>query len=153
MDLTEYKTNYTEIFNLLKKLSTDQINFKPAINKWSIHEILAHLADTEVQSHVRMRTILANKDPIMVYFDEMDWSIILDYNKVELNESLEVIQLMRKVNYNLLSRLLPEQFQKKGIHSVRGELSLEELIQFYIQHVNEHLRQIRRNLSLMESAV
>ena len=68
MDLSEYKNNYSQIFNLLKKLSTDQINFKPDKNKWSIHEIITHLADTEIQSHVRARTILANKDPKMIYF-------------------------------------------------------------------------------------
>lgn len=153
MDLTEYQKNYLEIFELLKKLSDEQINFKPDKNKWSIHEIITHLADTEIQSHVRFRTILANKDPKMIYFDEMDWSIILDYTKVDLKESIEVIQLMRKVNYNLLSRLLPEEFSKKGIHSIKGELSLEELIKFYIQHVNRHLKQIKMNLSSIEGRV
>ncbi|OGB99107.1 hypothetical protein A2V82_00160 [candidate division KSB1 bacterium RBG_16_48_16] len=80
----------------------------------------------------------------------MDWSVILDYTKVDLRESLEVIRLMRRVNVNLLSRLAPERFNKKGFHSVRGELSLEELVSFYVQHVNDHLKQIKRNLSLME---
>ena len=150
MDLSEYKKNYKEVFELLKTLSKDQITYKPDKDKWSIHEIITHLADTEVQSHVRFRTILANKNPQMIYFDEMDWSVILDYTKVDLRESLEVIRLMRRVNVNLLSRLAPEHFNKKGFHSVRGELSLEELVSFYVQHVNDHLKQIKRNLSLME---
>ena len=153
MDLNEYKNNYAPTLDLLKTLSKNQIDFKPQRDEWSIHEIITHLADTEIQSHVRFRTILANKDPMMIYFDEMDWSIILEYAKVDLNESLEAIQLMRRVNYNLFSRLSPEHFNKKGIHSVRGELSLEELIDFYVQHVNKHLKQIQKNLTLMREKV
>ncbi len=150
MDLKEYKKSYLPIFQLLKTLSQAQIHYKPDKNAWSINEIITHLADTEVQSHVRFRTILANKDPRMIYFDQMDWSVILDYPKVDLKESQQVIKLMRRVNYNLLGRLSSDQFNKKGIHSVRGELSLEELINLYIQHVNKHLGQIRRNILLMK---
>ena len=149
MNLREYKNNYLPVFKLLKTLSPLQIAFKPAYNKWSIHEIITHLADTEVQSHVRFRTMLANKNPLLIYFDEMDWSIILDYSKVDLSESIKVIKLMRKVNYKLLSRLAAADFSKKGIHSVRGELSLAEMVRFYIQHVNNHLEQINRNLTAL----
>lgn len=151
MDLLKYKNNYNEIFEVLEKLTRDRINYKPAENKWSVHEIITHLADTEVQSHVRFRTILANKNPYMVYHDEMDWSVILDYSKINFEESLEVIRLMRRVNYNLLSRLKPEDFNKKGVHSTRGELSLEELVNSYIDHVNTHLNQINKNLYLMNT--
>jgi hypothetical protein len=150
MDLTRYQNNYNEIFIVLKNLSDDQINYKPADNKWSVHEIMTHLADTEVQSHVRFRTILANREPNMVYHDEMDWSVKLDYTKIKLDESLEVIRLMRKVNYNLLSRLKPEDFEKKGVHSARGELTLEALVNSYVDHVNTHLNQINKNINSMK---
>ncbi|MGA7720761.1 MAG: DinB family protein [Ignavibacteriaceae bacterium] len=147
MDLLRYLNNYNEIFHILKNLSNEQINYKPAENKWSVHEIITHLADTEVQSHVRFRTILANKVPYMVYFDEMDWSIILEYTQINSEESLEVIKLMRRVNYNLLSRLKPEDFNKRGIHSTRGELTLKDLVNSYINHVDTHLVQINRNIN------
>ncbi|MGD1005854.1 MAG: DinB family protein [Ignavibacteriaceae bacterium] len=153
MDLSRYLNNYNEIFEVLQKLSNDQINYKHAENKWSVHEVITHLADTEIQSHIRIRTILANKDPYMVYHDEMDWSIILDYAKINLEESLEVIRLMRKVNYNLLSRLKPADFKKKGVHSTRGELSLENLVNFYIDHVDKHLIQINKNICSKQEKV
>jgi hypothetical protein len=153
MNLTNYLNNYNEIFEVLKNLSEHQINYKPAENKWSIHEIITHLADTEIQSHVRFRTILANKVHFMIYHDEMDWSIILEYTKINLEESLEVIRLMRKVNYNLLSRLKPEDFEKKGVHSTRGELTLKTLVNSYIDHVNTHLNQINKNINSMKGRV
>jgi len=149
MELAKYQNNYDGIFKVLCTLSEHQINYKPAENKWSVHEIITHLADTEVQSHVRFRTILANKNPFMIYFDEMDWSIILEYSKINLDESLEVIRLMRKVNYNLLSRLKPEDFKKKGVHSTKGELTLEDLVNSYIEHVETHLNQINRSINLI----
>lgn len=145
MDLVKYADSYNEVFNLLETLSCEQINFKPAEDKWSIHEIITHLADTEVQSHVRFRTILANKNPFMVYHDEMNWSVMLDYTKIDFNESISVIKLMRGVNYNLLIRVPDENFDKKGIHSTRGEISLRELVDGYTRHVERHLEQIKRN--------
>ena len=60
---------------------------------------------------------------------------------------------MRKVNYNLLSRLKPEDFQKKGVHSTKGELSLEELASSYIDHVDTHLNQINKNINLMKRKI
>jgi hypothetical protein len=87
----------------------------------------------------------------MIYFDEMDWSVILDYSKVDLNESLEVISLMRRVNYNLLSRLSAEDFNKEGVHSTRGNVTLDNLVESYIEHVNTHLNQIKKNLSVFEN--
>ena len=147
MNLIKYRNCFQEVFDVLKNLSGDQINFKPAPDKWSIHEIITHLADCEVQSHVRIRAILADREPRMLYHDEMDWSVILEYSKVELDESLEVIQLLRRVNYNLLSRLPDDYFNKTGIHSKRGEISLRGYIDSYIQHIERHLNQIKRNLT------
>jgi hypothetical protein len=153
MNLSRYLNNYNEIFDVLKNLSEEQINYKPKQDKWSVHEIITHLADTEVQSHVRFRTILANREPNMVYHDEMDWSIKLDYTKINLEESLEVIKLMRKVNYNLLCRLKPEDFVKKGVHSTRGEVTLGDLVNSYVDHVNTHLNQINKNINSMRGEV
>jgi len=57
---------------------------------------------------------------------------------------------MRRVNYNLLTRLTPDDFNKKGVHSTRGELSLETLANSYIDHVDAHLNQINRNIDSMK---
>ena len=149
MDIIEYKNNFKELFDLLPSLTEAQINYKPAENKWSVHEIITHLADVEIQSHVRIRTILANKNPQMIYYDEMDWSVILDYKKIDLNESLEIIKLIRCSNYNLLSRIPVEYFDKKGIHSTKGEMTLEYFVSSCIQHIYKHINQIKRNLQDM----
>jgi DinB superfamily len=147
MDLAKYHDCFLKLFDVLKHLPEREINFKPAPDKWSIHEIVTHLADVEIQTHVRIRAILADRDPRMLYHDEMDWSVILDYTKVSLEESLEVIRLIRRVNYNLLVRLPKEYFDRRGIHSTRGELSLEQFINAYIGHVERHLNQIKRNIA------
>jgi hypothetical protein len=149
MNINEYKNNFKELFDLLPSLSETQINYKPAENKWSVHEIITHLADVEIQSHVRIRTILANKDPRIIYHDQMDWSLILDYKKIDINESLEIIKLIRRSNCNLLSRIPEEYFDKKGIHSTKGEMTLEYFVSSCLQHVYKHINQIKRNLQEM----
>jgi len=146
MDLQFYKESITPIFEFLQTLSKEQIEYKPAKDKWSVHEIIIHLADVEVHAHCRIRSILANKNKSLINNDEMDWSIILDYSSTNLEDAGNLIKLLRKINYELLIKLKTEHFKLKGIHSIRGDISLENLIEMYAQHTLNHLNQMKRNI-------
>ena len=76
----------------------------------------------------------------------MDWSVILDYSSTDLNDAIELIKLIRKINFNLLIKLTTEQFNYTGIHTTKGEISLEKLVNMYCQHVEQHFNQMKRNI-------
>lgn len=152
MNIEEYRVGLEKIEDFLKDLEPDVIAYKPAPGRWSIHEIIVHLADTEVQSHVRFRTILGDVEPQIVNHHEMNWSSAIGYESVDLDESLDVIRQMRLVNYNLLARLEEADFDKVGHHSVRGKVSLRDLVEAYTAHIDQHLDQMRRNIENREAA-
>jgi len=147
MDLERYKNGYNDLRQALEGLGAAAIEFKPGPEKWSVHEILVHLADAEVQSYVRLRTILADTPAMIMNHDEMAWSKVLKYQEMSIAESLAILELLRKANYTLLAKLSPEEWQKEGTHSVRGKLSLEGLVTIYTEHIHRHIGQIQRNLA------
>ena len=147
MDLERYKNGYSDLLQAIEGLREEEMQFKPDLEKWSIHEILVHLADTEAQSYVRIRTILADTPAMVMNHDQMTWSKALRYQETGIAEALAILEVLRKANYILLAKLSPAEWQKEGTHSVRGRLSLETLIKIYTDHIPKHIGQIQRNLA------
>ena len=71
--------------------------YKPAPDKWSIHEVVIHLADSEVQSHVRLRMILAEPGTTIPNHDEHQWSVALNYLLSDVDEALTTIRHIRRL--------------------------------------------------------
>lgn len=118
--------------------------FKPASNSWSIHEIVVHLGDTEVQSHVRFRTTIAEPSTTIPYYDEYRWSQALEYFKQSVPVSLQLVSLMRECNYSLLASIEESLWLNSCVHAVRGPETLETLVRGYTTHMGQHIAQMKR---------
>jgi hypothetical protein len=115
-----------------------------APGKWSIAQILQHLADSEVVWAWRMRLILAHDRPTLTGYDQDLWAERLHYDEADPAEALEQFSVLRRGNLRLLQRAAPEDLRRVGLHSERGEESLEHLRRLYAGHDLLHLRQIER---------
>jgi hypothetical protein len=101
--LLEHYTNGPLLLRqALSQLPERMWKYKPAPNKWSVHELVIHLADSEVQSHVRCRMILAEPRTTIMNHEEYQWSVALNYLERDLQEALTIISIMRVANSNLL---------------------------------------------------
>jgi hypothetical protein len=118
--------------------------FRPAADSWSIHEIVIHLGDTEVQSHVRIRTIISEPSTTLPYYDEYRWSQALEYSSQSIPMALQIIALMRECNHSLLSSLQDSIWLQSCVHAVRGPETLETLVRGYTSHMGEHIAQMKR---------
>lgn len=112
--------------------------------KWSIGEVLQHLCDSEVVWAWRMRLILAQDRPTITGYDQDQWSANLHYDEAEPTESLETFGVLRRANLRLIDRASPQDLERVGIHSERGEESVEQLRRLYAGHDLMHLQQIER---------
>jgi len=146
IDLEKFKHGYQDLQAVINELDTAALQFKPKADAWSIHEIIVHLADAECQCYVRWRTFVADNPAIVMNFDERAWTESLHYHDIELEDALEILKLVRDMNYKFLKTLSNEEWQKTGTHSVRGVLTLETLMQGYAEHIDRHIAQIYRNL-------
>ena len=112
--------------------------------KWSIAQVLRHLADSEVVWAWRMRLILAQDRPVITGYDQDQWADNLHYDEADPAESLETFGILRRGNLRLIARASPEDLKRVGVHAERGEESVEHLRRLYAGHDLLHLQQIAR---------
>src|SRR5215472_641855 len=131
---------------LIKGVSTSELRRRPAPGKWSVSEIIAHLADGEIVGGFRMRFILGSPGSPVVAYDQDQWVTSGHYDRRDPQESVEVFRVLRQANLALLDSLTPEQWKQYGIHSERGQESIEHIVRMFAGHDINHLLQIERIL-------
>jgi hypothetical protein len=112
-----------------------------------VAEILAHLADDEIVTAYRMRSILGAPGAPIAAFDQDKWSESQNYSRRDPKMSLRVLLTVRQANLALLKSLRPEQWKQFGAHSERGEESIERIVQMMAGHDINHIRQIEAILA------
>jgi len=121
----------------------EEEDFSVAPGKWSIRQIVAHLADAEMVGAHRFRQVIAEDNPTLVAFDQDAWTRNLDYARRKPKQSLESFRRVRAENYELLKELPPEAFDRAGNHTERGRVTLRELLEGYAGHAESHARQLQ----------
>lgn len=129
---------------VIRPLSRHQLRRRPAPGKWSIAEILAHLAETELVGGYRIRMILsANRTPIQA-FDQNVWAANSNYAAQDPQKSLRMFRVLREANLALLRSLPRSKWRCYGIHAERGKESVARVAQMFAGHDINHLMQIER---------
>ncbi len=131
-----------KLTRLIKGISTPKLRKRPAPEKWSVAEILAHLADVEIVIGWRLRSILgAPGTPVQAY-DQNSWVVSGHYEKRDPRKSIELQGVVREANLALLKSLSPEQWKQYGQHAERGQESIEHIVRMVAGHDVNHIRQI-----------
>lgn len=127
---------------LVKGLTERQLARRPAPGKWSIKEIVAHLADGEVVLGSRYRFAAAHDRPAIAGYDQDAFVEKLGVANAKAADLLDDFALVRAANVGLLMRLPEEAFSRVGIHSERGEESVAQMVAMYAGHDRIHLLQV-----------
>jgi hypothetical protein len=120
-----------------------ELDFKPGPGTWSIRQIVAHLADAEMVAGMRLRRIIAEDTPKLEAYDQDAWANNLDYARRKPSQSLETFRRIRAENYELLKDLPEAAFERVGLHTERGLLTLKQLTQLIAEHAESHAAQLR----------
>ena len=136
---------------LIKNASAAKVHQRPAPGKWSICEIVVHLADTELVGGFRIRMILGDPGGPIQAFDQDAWAAAMQYQKRNVRKSLEQYSALRQANITLLKSLTPAQWKQYGMHSERGMESVETIVRMFAGHDINHMEQVKRILSLKKS--
>jgi hypothetical protein len=135
-----------KLARLIKGVPAAKLRKRPAPDKWSVSEILAHLADTEIVGGFRLRLILGAPGTPVVGFNQDAWVISGHYDKRDPRKSIEQFRTLREANLALLKSLAQEQWKHHGVHSERGVETIERVTQMFAGHDLNHLQQIERIL-------
>jgi DinB superfamily len=115
-----------------------------APGKWSIRDVIQHLADSELVGGFRLRMVLAHDRPKLTGYDQDLWADRLQYGVVEVHDALDQFSALRRANVRIWGRLTPADLLRVGIHGERGEESLDRMRRLYAGHDILHLRQLER---------
>jgi len=132
------------IGKLVRRLPSRRLKRRPAPGKWSIAEILAHLAEAELVGGYRIRTILGAPGAPIQAFDQDDWAKAGRYRERDARKSLEMYCVLRENNLALLRSLTPRQWKQYGMHQERGKESVARIAEMFAGHDLNHLGQIER---------
>ena len=140
-------TTTKKLTRLVKGISSAKLRKRPAPDKWSVAEILAHLADVEIVIGWRVRSILgAPETPVQAY-DQNAWVIAGHYDKRDPRKSIELHRVVREANLALLKSLSPDQWKHYGQHAERGQESIEHIVRMVAGHDINHIHQVERILT------
>lgn len=153
MTLDELLKQYEKGPDLLKTaiagVREDQFDQAPVPGKWSIRQVVCHIADFEPVYADRMKRVLVEDNPTMFGGDPDVFAAGLHYDKRSVHEELELISVVRRQMAVILRNTDVEDFQRTGVHSEAGPLTLETLLERITRHIPHHLTFIEAKIAAM----
>jgi hypothetical protein len=121
-----------------------ELDTRPLEGEWTVREIVHHLCDGELNSAVRLRRLVAEDDPVLPGYDEMEFSRRLHYPERSVEASLAAMRAARASTLELLGLLTEAEWARTGTHSEQGPYSVEAWLRDYAPHPHDHADQARR---------
>ena len=128
----------------VSELSDEALRSPEGENKWSVVQVVQHLADSELVYGYRMRLIVAEDAPGIPGYDQNAWAANLRYKDVAITDALADFTATRTMNLRWLSGLSDSELDRWGIHSERGEESVRHIVKLLAAHDLVHLNQLER---------
>jgi uncharacterized damage-inducible protein DinB len=121
-------------------LNREELTARPGPGDWSILELVIHLTDSDCIAIDRMKRMLTEDDPPLLYADETAYVQKLATHEQSLEDALILFEVGRRQFARVLRALPDEAFERRGIHNRRGVMTVGGLVQNYIDHVDNHLK-------------
>jgi hypothetical protein len=141
--IEQYRDGYRVIVEALDGIMSAEMDAREAPGGWSPREVIHHLADSEMNSALRLRRLIAEERPEITGYDQDEYAQRLYYDR-PIDPSLAVFNAVRQSSADLLDRLAEDQWQRAGTHSESGTYSVLDWLQIYAVHAHEHADQIQR---------
>jgi hypothetical protein len=130
------------IRTLVRELTPRQLTRPPAPGKWSLHEIVIHLAETDMVMLCRDRWIAFEDNPTLLPFDQDKWAAGWEREKESFDETLERLTLIRRSHVRLFKSATAKDLRRSGYHPERGKITLRIQLETVAGHDLNHLLQI-----------
>ena len=147
--IEQYGYGYSLLTAALAKLPREAWDFKASSEDWSVHEIIVHMGDSESMAALRVRKLIVEPGSKLMGYEEAKWAGALDYQKQNLEDSLEIIKLARQSTYQLLKSLPEEVFTHSVTHPEYSEpYTFDKWLTIYAKHIPDHIEQIKKSVEV-----
>jgi len=142
--LDRYRTGADAFAAVLDGLTDAQLDTVPPDGGWTSRMVAHHVADSETNSYIRLRRLLAEDAPVIIGYDEERWSRHLRYDSRPVASAVTVARAVRAASLELLLMVGPDEWARAaGTHTESGAYTLETWLRTYADHPHEHADQIR----------
>lgn len=148
--LQQYEQGADLLRTAVSNARNDQFGITPIPGKWSIRQVVCHLADFEPIYADRMKRVLVEENPTMFGGDPDVFAEGLHYENRNVYEELDLISVTRKQMARILRQTDVEDFQRTGVHSESGPLTLETLLERITQHIPHHVKFIQDKIAALQ---
>ena len=150
MNIDDYLAGPAQLRQAVAGMTQEQLVARPVPGKWSTLEVICHLADFEIVCADRIKRVIAENEPTLFGGDEKVFVTRLAYHERNAEEELLLIALPRQQVAHILRTLKPEDFQRRGIHSEAGPLTLATLAERMTNHIPHHVQFIEEKRKFLK---
>jgi hypothetical protein len=147
--IEEYLAGPDILRKAVAAMTQDQLLARPVPGKWSTLEVVCHIADFEIVYADRIKRVIAEDEPTLFGGNPDLFTARLAYHNRDLEDELRLIELVRKQVAGILDALKESDFQRHGIHSEYGPLTLETILQRVTGHIPHHVRFVEEKRKAM----
>jgi hypothetical protein len=140
--IAQYKDGYRVVAEALLKITPEELDASPAPGKWTVRQIIHHLADSEMTAAVRFRLLVAEDRPAIQGYDQDRFAASLHYDRSH-EASLELFRAVRASTAELMGCLTEPEWLREGTHSEVGRFGLDTWLRIYAPHAHKHASQIK----------
>lgn len=139
-----YGGAYELLTEALKRYPREMWEYRSPEEGWSIHEIVVHIADSEANSFVRCRRLIAEPGSTVLGYDESGWAQALHYTEQSTDDALQLFRWLRNNSYKLIQTLPDAVWSNTVEHTENGIMTMDDWLHVYERHVPEHIAQMER---------
>lgn len=148
-----YLAGSAELLKSIWGLTHDQLHAKPADGSWTIHQIVIHMLDSDLIGTDRMKRIACMDKPLIVAYDENAMVQLPGTSELNAFAACEMFQKNRQFTTTILRHLPVAAWERFGIHTESGKVTLGELLVKYTQHLDHHLKFIAAKRARLEGTI
>jgi hypothetical protein len=138
--MNRYESGADKLRQAIAGLTEQDLKAAPIPGKWSSQQVVIHLADAEVASADRLRRIIAQDQPQLLAWDENRFMQRLFYGEQSAADAVTIIDLTRKQLSQVLRKISEPDWQRTGLHSERGPLTVTDMVTSTTNHLEHHLK-------------
>lgn len=151
--IEDYAVGGKTVLAALQGLSQEQLNAEPVPGTWTLQQNFIHLYDSDQIGISRMKLIIAEDRPQIAAYDQDAFVRNLFYAQTDAHAACRIFDESRLLFATVLRQLPDEAFERTGIHSEDGEVTLRKCVEKYIEHVKHHMKFIHQKRELVGNPV
>ena len=141
--IESYGSAYLRLVAALEAFPREMWQYRPEPDRWTIHEIIIHITDSEANSYVRCRRFLAEPGSTVLGYDESGWARRLHYHEQSTEDALELFKWLRQNSFILIQDQPDSVWANKAYHTESGEMTMDDWLDTYERHIPEHIEQMQ----------